>query len=496
MPAFIQAFFDYLSKTQVRLGCSPGNFHFILRDLSNILCEAGVLLLWINLELNQNNMKHISYKIQGGTPIKGKITCMGAKNLTTKVMVAALLAAEKTILRGVPNIGDAEITAELLISVGVNVDWDKEEGVMSIDATHIATHQASLPDSKTNRIPILLLSILLHRLGKAEVPTVGGDHIGKRNVDYHTNAIKKFGAEVVEDGNKYIAHTNSRLKACHIDLPYPSVGATETCLFLSVLAKGTSIINNIALEPEIIELITMLRSMGAIIFLSANRELIVHGVEKLNGTNFFIAGDRIEAASWASLACASDGEIEVSGIRPDLLGNFLPHYIKIGGGFRFLKNDSILFFRKEKLRSTEIETDVYPGFATDWQQPFATILTQAHGISVIHETVHDKRFGYLDILNQLGAKTEVVSSCLGSVPCRYRGQDFMHSALIHGPTKLTAVSSPIITPDLRAGLAYLIAAALAEGETQLDDADQIERGYGNLAEKLKNTNIQLKRIES
>ena len=439
-------------------------------------------------------MSNIVYKIQGGIPIKGKITCMGAKNLTTKAMVAALLAPDKTTLRGVPNIGDVEITKDLLMSAGVNVNWDQIHNAMSIDASNIGTHEASLPDTRSNRIPILLLSILLHRLGKATVPIVGGDCIGKRNVDYHINAIKKFGAEVVKEGNKYIAHINKKLKACHIQLPYPSVGATETCLFLSVLAEGTSVIRNIALEPEIIELITMLRSMGAIIFLSTNRELTIQGVKKLNGTNFFIAGDRIEAASWASLACASDGEIEVSGIRPDLLGNFLSHYTKIGGGFKFLKDDSILFFRKGKLKSTAIETDVYPGFTTDWQQPFATILTQANGISVIHETVHEKRFGYLDILNKLGAKTEAVSTCLGPTQCRYKGQDFMHSALIHGPTKLKAVSTPIVIPDLRAGLAYLIAAVLAEGKSELHAADQIERGYGNLLEKLKDTNIALERI--
>ena len=146
------------------------------------------------------------------------------------------------------------------------------------------------------------------------------------------------------------------------------------------------------------------------------------------------------------------------------------------------------------MKSTEIETDVYPGFTTDWQQPFATILTQANGISVIHETVHEKRFGYLDILNRLGAKTEVVSACLGAAECRYKGQDFMHSALIHGPTKLKAVPTPIVIPDLRAGLAYLIATVLAEGESTLHAADQIERGYGNLAEKLKNTNIKLERV--
>ncbi|RST66503.1 UDP-N-acetylglucosamine 1-carboxyvinyltransferase [Candidatus Aquarickettsia rohweri] len=439
-------------------------------------------------------MQNISYIIQGGSPIHGKICCMGAKNLATKAMVAALLSSEITVLRGMPNIGDVEITKELLISAGVQVDWKQDINTMYIDSSKITEYEASLPDTKTNRVPILLLSILLHRFGKASVTTVGGDHIGKRNVDYHIESIKKFGAEVYQKGNKYIAESKARLKASHINLPYPSVGATETCLFLGVLAEGTSIIKNIAIEPEIIELITMLRSMGAIIFLNGNRELIIHGVKKLNGTNFFIAGDRIEAASWASLACASNGEIEVSGIRPDLLGNFLPHFNKIGGGFKFLKDDSILFFRKRELKSTEVETDVYPGFSTDWQQPFATILTQANGISVIHETVHEKRFGYLDILNKLGAKTETVSSCLGSVECRYRGQDHMHSALIHGPSKLKAISTPLKIPDLRAGLAYLIAAVLADGKTQLDAAEQIERGYGNLIDKLKNTNIKLERI--
>ena len=439
-------------------------------------------------------MKNISYIIQGGSPIYGKILCMGAKNLATKAMVAALLSENITVLRGIPNIGDVEITKALLMSVGIKVDWKQDIHTMYIDAAKITEYHASLPDTKTNRVPILLLSVLLHRCGKAIVPTVGGDHIGKRNIDYHVDAIRKFGAEVFKKDNKYVASSNNRLKACHINLPYPSVGATETCLFLSVLAKGTSIIRNIAIEPEIIELITMLSSMGAVIFLNSNRELVVHGVAKLSGTNFFIAGDRVEAASWACLACASNGAIEVSGIRPDLLGKFLPHFNKIGGGFKFLTNDSILFFRNQNLKSTEIETDVYPGFSTDWQQPFATILTQANGISVIHETVHEKRFGYLDILNKLGATTKTVSSCLGSVECRYKGQDYLHSALIHGPTNLKSISKPLTIPDLRAGLAYLIAAVLAHGETELHAAEQIERGYGNLIEKLNNTNIQLNRI--
>ncbi|MFQ3307208.1 MAG: UDP-N-acetylglucosamine 1-carboxyvinyltransferase [Candidatus Midichloriaceae bacterium] len=440
-------------------------------------------------------MTNFSYTVEGGTPIRGFIQCMGAKNLTTKAMVAATLSNHPTILNNVPNIGDVEITKNLLISAGVEINWDKDNHKMIIDSSKMYNNEVSIPDSKTNRIPILLLGVLLHKFKEASVPIVGGDHIGTRNVEYHLNAIENFGGKVEKKSDKYTAYCQSKLKACHINLPYPSVGATETCLFLGVLAQGTSVIKNIAIEPEIMELITMLRSMGAIIFVSENRTLVIRGVEKLHGTNFFLIGDRIEAASWASLACASDGEIEVSGIYPGLLANFLSHYTKIGGGFKFIKNNSILFFRQGPLQSTEIETDVYPGFSTDWQQPFATILTQANGTSVIHETVYEKRFGYLEVLNELGAKTEVVTSCLGSVKCRYHGQDHMHSALIHGPTKLTAIKDPITIPDLRAGLAYLIAAVMAEGVTNLRAVEQIERGYGDLVTKLKDTNIILNSIK-
>ena len=439
-------------------------------------------------------MQSISYAIQGGVPIHGKIVCRGAKNLATKAMIASLLCSDQTILRGVPNIGDVEITRDLLLSIGIKIKWDRSLNIMYLDTSKINGHEVLLPDTKSNRLPILLLSILLHRLGKAKVPIVGGDDIGKRKVDYHIEAIKKFGADVYQKENSYIAESTRRMKAVHIELPYPSVGATETCLFLGVLAEGTSVVNNVALEPEIIELIIMLRSMGAIISFSGNRRLVIQGVQELYGTNFSLMGDRIEAASWASLACASNGEIEISGIRPDLLENFLPYFYKIGGGFKFLKNNSILFFRKKDLVSTEVETDVYPGFSTDLQQPFATILTQAKGISVIHETLYEKRFDYLNALNKLGAKTKTVTSCLGSVKCRYRDQNHFHSALIYGPTKLSAISSPLSIPDLRAGLSYFIAAVLSKGETMLDVAEQIERGYGNLMDKLKDTNIKFKRI--
>lgn len=447
------------------------------------------------MELN-NNFHNITYKIYGGYAIEGEIHCMGAKNLTTKAMVASLLASAKVILTNVPHIGDVEITQLLLQSLGVGVRWLGNH-TLEIDPTTLKGHQAFLPDSRTNRIPILLLSVLLHRCGIAIVPTVGGDDIGRRKVDFHIEALEKFGARIEKQSNTYIATTTGRLQGCHIRLAYPSVGATETCLFLSVLAKGTSVISNIAIEPEITELITMLRSMGAIIFMANNRELTIHGVERLHGTSFNIIGDRIEAASWASLACAAKGKIILKGIRPDLLGNFLSHYNLAGGGYKLIGADIIEFYReRDSLSPISLETDVYPGFSTDWQQPFATLLTQANGMSVIHETVYEQRFGYLDVLNKLGAKAQVVKGCLGSLSCRYKGYDYEHSAIIQGITELKAINEPIIVPDIRAGLAYVIAAILAKGETILAGAEQIERGYGDLTSRLKNTNLRIHRTIS
>lgn len=439
-------------------------------------------------------MSTIKYQVIGGKKINGKIACMGAKNFATKAMLASLLASDSTVINNVPKIGDVEITQQLLESSGVKITWQASNTLL-IDPSTLNEAKVSLPDSRTNRIPILLLSVLLNRLGKAVVPIVGGDEIGLRNVDFHIKAIHKFGANVELVGDAYVAEAKSKLVGCHINLPYPSVGATETCLFLSVLAKGTSVIRNIAIEPEIMALITMLRAMGAIIFLDSNRTLTVQGVTSLTGTNIHVLGDRIEAASWAALACASDGKIEVSGVRPDQLGNFLSYYTKIGGGYDLINADTIKFYRKHhQLQSTVIETDVYPGFSTDWQQTFATLLTQAHGISVIHETVYEQRFGYLEVLNKLGAKTQTVETCLGSLPCRYKGFNHKHSALIYGSTALKAIDESIAVPDIRGGLAYLIAAALAEGVTTLTEAQQIERGYGDLTYKLKDVNLDIKRI--
>ena len=433
-----------------------------------------------------------AYRIEGGYPVVGEITCLGAKNFVIKAMVAALLGDTPTTLTNVPTIGDVEITAEMLTSIGVTVERDDNK-ILSIDPSTINTPNVPVPHSGSNRAPILLLSILLHRFHTVSVPVVGGCQIGARSVDFHLEAIQKFGGIVEETPEGYVAHRVKPLKGAHIELPYPSVGATETCLYLSVLAEGRTVISNAAIEPEILELITMLRSMGAIIFTSPGREIRIDGVKQLSGTRMEVLGDRIEAASWASLACASNGNVTVHGIRPDTLGNFLSYFQKVGGGVELLGAESIRFFRKHPLQAAVIETDVYPGFSTDWQQPFAILLTQASGISIIHETVYEKRFGYLKALDKLGAKTQLTTHCLGEATCRYRDKNYEHSAIIMGPTPFNATNS-ITIPDLRAGLAYVIAAAIAHGTSTIHGIHFLERGYGNIVPRLAALNLKIERV--
>lgn len=407
-------------------------------------------------------------------------------------MVAAILGESPTTLTNVPSIGDVDITAELLTSIGVSVS-KVDNGQLRIDPSAMRTSTVPIPHSGSNRVPILLLSVLLHRFTTVSVPVVGGCKIGARAVDFHLEAIRAFGGIVDETEAGYIAHRVKPLKGAQINLPYPSVGATETCLYLSVLAEGRTVISNAAIEPEINELITMLRAMGAIIYTSPGREIRVEGVKKLDGTRMEVLGDRIEAASWASLACASNGDVTIHGIRPDTLGNFLSYYRQIGGGFELTGAESIRFFRQEPLRPAIIETNVYPGFSTDWQQPFAILLTQAAGISIIHETVYEKRFGYLKDLAALGAKTQVTTHCLGAEACRFRDKNHEHSAIITGPTPFTAIEN-ITIPDLRAGLAYVIAAAIAHGTTTITGIDFLERGYGNIVPRLALMNLKIKRV--
>jgi UDP-N-acetylglucosamine 1-carboxyvinyltransferase len=419
-----------------------------------------------------------SYRIEGGTPLRGTIRASGAKNAATKQIVASLLTDDEVILENVPRIGDVSITVDMCRALGAEIDVDGE----TIRAGASTVHSGDVPVafSGLNRIPVLMVGPLLHRYGKVSVPLVGGDAIGTRPIDFHMEALRRLGASVTLEGGVWRAEAK-RLHGALIDLPYPSVGATESALLSSVLAEGTTVIKNAAVEPEILDLILLLQKMGALITVEVDRSIIVEGVTRLRGARHRIIADRIEVASFAAAAVATNGDVMIEDAEQETLMTFLNALRRVGGEFEITAR-GIRFFRGGELRGTTLETDVHPGFATDWQQPFVVLLTQARGLSVVHETVHERRFGYTAELRAMGATIEVYTACLGGRPCRYRYGDHPHSCLIQGPTPLRGTSMAI--PDLRAGFSYLLAAVVASGPSVIDGAHYVERGYSDIPGKI------------
>ncbi|NMB92053.1 MAG: UDP-N-acetylglucosamine 1-carboxyvinyltransferase [Parcubacteria group bacterium] len=422
-----------------------------------------------------------SYKIIGGKKLKGEISLAGAKNAATKIMIASLLADSKSVLENIPQIGDVEVTLDIIKSLGATFKW-LDQNTLEIDPTTLKNYIVPLEDSGKNRVPILFFGPLLHKFGQAEVPVLGGCKIGSRPVNFHIDAYTKLGAEIEYHDHNYTVSTKG-LQGATITLDYPSVGTTENILLGACLAKGTTVIQNAAIEPEIEDLVRYLQAMGAIIYQDVNRTWVVEGVQKLHGAHYRIMNDRNEAVSFACLALANRGDVLIKGAEQKYLVTFLNWVQKIGGHFEVL-DEGIRFFDSNRFQGVALETDVHPGFMTDWQQPFTIVLTQAEGVSIIHETVYENRFGYTDALNKMGAKIYLFKECLGSKPCRFSHKDFLHSAIIVGPTPLKGAK--IEVPDLRAGFSYLIAALIAEGKSELTGIEIIERGYENLKQRLIN----------
>lgn len=419
--------------------------------------------------------------IAGGKKLSGTVKVRGAKNAVTKEMVAALLSAEPSILHNVPDIADVAVVSEMIKLHGGKVT-KLGDGSIQIKpkGLHVADPTQLHEIAGTSRIPILFAGPLLHRLRKAELPTLGGCEIGPRPVDFHLKALASMGAEISED-EKSIVITAKELTGTKIDLAYPSVGATEQVLLSSVLAKGVTELRNAAIEPEIVDLICVLQKMGAIIGVDTDRVITIEGVALLHGYEHSVLTDRIEVASWACVAAATDGRILVKGAQQESMMTFLNTFRRVGGEFT-INSDGIEFWRGRNLTSITLETDVHPGFMTDWQQPFVVLLTQADGSSTIHETVYEDRFGFTEMLNNMGAKIQLYQDCLGGTHCRFENRNHLHSAIITGPTKLHGAK--IDVPDLRAGFSYIVAALVAEGNTTICGMKTVERGYEKFEEKL------------
>ena len=420
---------------------------------------------------------------EGGKPLVGEVSVRGAKNLVTKAMVAALLADTPSTLKGVPAISDVAVVRGLLEAHAVTVSEDVDgelvldpRGVKSAHFAEIDAHAGS------SRIPILFCGPLLHQLGEAFIPDLGGCRIGDRPINFHLDALRAFGAELEKSYEGIRLKAPQRLVGAKVDLPYPSVGATEQVLLTAVRAKGVTELTNAAIEPEIVDLIAILQKMGAIIVVEPNRTIVIEGVESLQGYDHRAIADRNEAASWAAAALATRGDIYVRGAKQQDLMTFLNVYRKVGGLFDI--DDEGIRFRHPggSINPVVIETDVHPGFMTDWQQPMVVALTQAEGRSIVHETVYENRFGFTDALVQMGADIEVYKEGIASITRRVPRRPLEQAAVIAGPTALHGAN--IRVPDLRGGFSHVIAAVTAQGTSEVSNIGIISRGYEHLLQKL------------
>lgn len=422
--------------------------------------------------------------VHGGTPLRGEIRVRGAKNFVSKAMVAALLGEQPSRLRNVPQIRDVMVVIGLLELHGVMVDSTPGAGELFLDPNNVAhAHVADIDaHAGSSRIPILFCGPLLHRLGEAFIPDLGGCRIGDRPINYHLDVLRRFGATVEKQPQGIALAAPRRLQGCKLELPYPSVGSTEQVLLTAVLAEGVTELRNAAIEPEIMDLIAVLQKMGAIISVDTDRVIRVEGVDRLGGYVHSALPDRIEAASWACAALATGGDIIVHGARQLEMMTFLNVFRKVGG-LLDVRDGGIRFTHPGgDLHSLVLETAVHPGFMTDWQQPLVVALTQATGLSIVHETVYENRFGFTQALREMGAQIQLYRECLGGLPCRFGQSNFKHSAVVSGPSKLHGAN--ISVPDLRGGFSHLIAALAAEGTSRVHGIDLIDRGYEHVQDKL------------
>jgi len=430
------------------------------------------------------------YLVTGGTPLHGEVTISGAKNAVSKMIMASLLTTEQCVLRNVPLLGDLDLTVKLCQGLGSEAQL--EDHVLSIRSPQITNTTVLSEVGGLNRISVMAIGPLLHRCGEATIPKPGGDRIGPRPIDFHIHGLRLMGANIVEQDDHYYCSTLKRLQGTTIKLPFPSVMATENFLITASLARGVTVIENAALEPEIIDLIKLLQKMGAIIEIKVDRRIVVEGVDTLRGASHTLLSDRNEAVSLAIAAYLTKGDVYLRRAQQDTLLTFLNTLSKMGLCFE-IDDEGIRFTSVDRPPpAIALETDVHPGFMTDWQQPFTILLTQAEGMSVVHETIYEDRFGYTSALQGMGAHIGLYPKCLGEVPCRFREKQYMHSCVVRGPTPLKGTQ--LYIPDIRAGCSYILAALCAEGTSKVYGIEHIERGYEHLDKKLRSLGAKIERM--
>ncbi len=419
-------------------------------------------------------------------PLVGDVAVRGSKNGVTKHLVAALLADSPSTVSNCPNVGDVDITCQMLEALGCEID--RTNGDTIVDPRPLSSSRVPLTFSGMNRIPILMIGPLLHRVGEAFVPLVGGDDIGARPVDFHVTALEKMGAEIQITPEGLEAKAG-RLHGAHIELPYPSVGATETVLLTATMAEGRTVLDGAALEPEVVELALFLQRMGAHIEMHPNRRFIIDGVPRLSGAAHHLKGDRIEAFSYLVAGLITGGQVTVHGCSQDRLVTAISTLSRMGAQFDI--TDSTVSAKAEHLQAAAVETDTHPGFMTDWQSPMVALFTQCDGLSVMYETVYENRFTYVPALNKMGAQIQPYNTPLGSIHSRFVGSSTPCSVIVRGKTPLQGTD--VVVPDIRGGFAYVLAAAAADGTTTITGTHHLDRGYNTPIENFQDLGLDITR---
>lgn len=414
--------------------------------------------------------------VKGGNRLVGAVKTSGAKNAVLPIIAASILGTTPSHLDEVPMLEDVHTISEVLKCLGLAVECSPEKNVLDIDSTEITSYEAPYELVRTMRASFLVMGPLLARIGKARISMPGGCAIGARPIDIHLKGFEALGVKI-EQGHGYIeASAPEGLKGTSIYFDFPSVGATENIMMAASLAEGTTILENAAEEPEIVDLANYLNKMGAKIRGAGTDTIRIEGVEKLRGADYTIIPDRIEAGTYMIAAAMTGGDIVVENVLPEHQKPLIAK-LREAGAVVEEDIDKVRVIGKNPLKAVSIKTLPYPGFPTDMQAQMMAMMVIAEGRSKVTETVFENRFMHVVELNRMGAQISTEG----------------RSAVIDGPCKLTGCD--VRATDLRAGAAMILAGLVAEGTTRIGDLHHIDRGYENIVAKLKNLGADIERVD-
>lgn len=433
--------------------------------------------------------------INGGQPLRGSVAIGGAKNAGFKLMIASLLMKGESRLLNVPGIGDVEITKEIIKTLGGQVKSPGERTIF-IKADLLKSGKIPLPFGYRSRASLMFAGPLLVCFGEAHLPFPGGDKVGRRPIERHLEGLSALGAKI-KLTNNFLEISCRQLKGNKYRFAKNTHTGTETMIMAAVKAKGITFLENVALEPEIDDLINYLNQAGAKIKRLPHRQIKIEGVKSLKAGIYKVMPDRNEAVSYACAALGTKGDIIIENIPHNLIASFLQK-VKEAGGYFETANYGVRFCYKKPLKSVNITTAPHPGFMTDWQPLWTVLMTQAKGKSQIIEAVHDSRLGFSQDLVKMGAKIKLFNPKIKNPEGFYNFNlgdgkpGNFHAAMVFGPTKLKATN--LVSIDLRAGATLTLAALIANGKSVISGVEQIDRGYESLDSRLRQLGAQIKRI--